>query len=113
MLYERLCRFLNIAPQVQIQKLLPPPIVPRLTLDAEQTDQQNLTQALTTIYDIRRDDRELRQIANQPPDQRAKFFDQLRKNYPIRREAHNTQITLTHPNPPLTQKLHQLGFRCD
>jgi len=111
MLYERLCKFLDVAPQVHIQKFLPPPVVPKLTLDAEQTDQQILTQAMTTIYDILRDDRRLRQITNQPPDQRGKFFDQLRKNYPIRREAHNTHVILTHPKPLLTEKLNQLGFQ--
>ncbi len=112
MLYERLCRFLEIAPQVEIQNLLPPPVVPELTLDAEQSDQQILTQAMTAIYDILRDDRQLRQITHQPPDQRGKLFDQLRKNYPIRREAHNTRIILTHPKGPLAQKLHRLGFQC-
>ncbi len=112
MLYERLCRFLDITPQVRIQNLLPPPIVPELTLDADQSDQQVLNQAMTAIYDILRDDRQLRQITHQPPDQRGKFFDQLRKNYPIRREAHNTHVILTRPHPPLTEKLHQLGFAC-
>lgn len=112
MLYKHLCRFLKITPQVDIQTLLPPPVVPELTLDTEQTDQQILTQAMTGIYDILRDDRELRQITNQPPDQRAKSFDQLRKNYPIRREAHNIRAFLTHPNPSLTGKLNRLGFQC-
>jgi erythronate-4-phosphate dehydrogenase len=110
MLYERLCRFLDINPNIQIQNLLPPPIAPELTLDSEQTDQQILTRAMTTIYDILRDDRDLRRIANQPPDQRGKFFDRLRKDYPIRREARNTHVTLTQPNPPLTEKLNRLGF---
>jgi len=112
MLYECLCRFLDIAPQVEIKKLLPPPVVPKLALDAEQTDQMNLTQAMTAIYDILRDDRDLRQITNQPPDQRGKFFDRLRKNYPIRREAHNTQVIFRRSNPVLTQKLSRLGFSC-
>jgi len=110
MLYERLCDYLGIVPEVQIRKFLPPPVVPEIALDSDQPDQQVLTQAMTGIYDILRDDQDLRQIIQQPPEQRGNFFDQLRKHYPIRREAANTRVTLNPSCPALSEKLQRLGF---
>ena len=68
-------------------------------------------QAMTAIYDILLDDRRLRQIVKQPRDQRGIFFDTLRKNYPIRREAHNTCVAHCDVKPDLLENLRLLGFR--
>ena len=111
MLYERLCEFLDLAPQVEVQTFLPPPVVSEIELDSGLPGQQVLAQAMSAIYDICRDDRDLRQIAHQPPDSQGKFFDQLRKNYPIRREAANTRVILSQSNPALAEKLDRLGFQ--
>lgn len=113
MLYDRVCRFLGLAPQVDIQTLLPAPAIPDLTfIITKQTHQEILTQAVTAIYDILRDDSKLRQIRNQPPDVRGTYFDQLRKDYPVRREAHNTRVSLSPANPSLAETLGRLGFQC-
>ena len=45
--------------------------------------------AISTAYPILNDDQNLRGILNQPIDNQAKFFDQLRKSYPRRREFKN------------------------
>ena len=74
-------------------------------------NQQLLCQALTGIYDIARDDKNLRALAEQPPGERAKYFDHLRKRYPVRREAHNTTVSLTAPRSSLTAQLKALNFQ--
>jgi erythronate-4-phosphate dehydrogenase len=111
MLYERLCEFLGTDPEVDIQKFLPPPVVAELELDSGQPDQQVLTQAMTALYDICRDDEDLRKITQQAPDQRGKYFDHLRKHYPVRREAYTTDVIFNLPTPTLTDKLNRLGFQ--
>ncbi|MBN2376801.1 MAG: 4-phosphoerythronate dehydrogenase [Sedimentisphaerales bacterium] len=125
LLHAAACHFLQIPNHLQINQLLPPPPTPQITLDnpppsdqqppsvqkPNATDQLLLLQAFNAIYNITLDDDNLRKISAQPPKNRRKFFDQLRKNYPIRREAPNTHVKLTHPNPALTAQLAQLGFQ--
>ena len=110
-IHHALCQFLNQNHKLNIESLLPNPPVPHLTLDTTQPTQQILHQALTAICDIQPDDRALRHILNQPPDQHPQTFDHLRKTYPPRREAQNTRITLTPPNPTLAKKLAILDFQ--
>lgn len=111
MLYAAVCDFFHLTGKANIAALLPEPPVPLLQLDSNGGDQQVLTKAMTGIYDIMRDDRSLREIIPQPPDKIGKFFDQLRKNYPVRREAHNTLVKLTPSQPALARKLGLLGFQ--
>ncbi len=115
LLHAAVCQFLAIPDDLQISKLLPPPPTPRITLDNQPSSEQQhlLHQALTTIYNITLDDAELRKISAQPFENHGKFFDQLRKNYPIRREAPNTHVKLTHPNPTLAAQLAHLGFQTE
>jgi len=121
LLHTAVCKFLQIPNHLQINTLLPPPPTPQITLDNQPssdqpqnaTDQLLLLQAFKTIYNITFDDADLRKISAQPPENRGKSFDQLRKNYPIRREAPNTHIKLTRPNPALTAQLARLGFQTD
>jgi len=53
-----------------------------------------LARAVEQVYSIQRDDQDLRQIVREPPDGRGRFFDALRKHYPVRREFHNTTVSL-------------------
>jgi hypothetical protein len=43
-------------------------------------------------------------------EKRGKFFDDLRKNYPVRREFQNTKIIMTSENG-LKAKLRGIGFQ--
>ena len=61
--------------------------------------------------DIVRDDRDLRQIANEASEGRGRFFDALRKNYPARREFHNTTVVVPEPGGALVRKLLGIGFK--
>jgi len=114
MLYHALCRFLQVSDTLKVNDLLPAPPVPEIELDTEKfSEQELLGKAFTGIYDIRRDDRELRAITDQPAEKRGQFFDQLRKNYPIRREACNTRIKLNPPQPQLAEELIRMGFQVE
>ena len=62
------------------------------------------------VYDIRNDDAAMRMLSTAPPAKRPALFDQLRKDYPRRREFHNTRALATPPNPETNRTLQGLGF---
>lgn len=80
---EAFCNFFQLP--------LPAPTVaasqPGVHLSAQENSVALLRSAMQSVYDVRRDDREMR-AALMPceSDQRAIAFDRLRKNYPQRRE---------------------------
>lgn len=112
MLYGALCEMLGRADTLCASNLLPGAAIAEIQLDTtDKSDQQFLAEATGAIYDITRDDRDLRQLTDQPKDKRGAFFDQLRKNYPIRREAHNTLVKLCPHRDSAAKKLATLGFR--
>jgi len=112
MLYRRLCQFLDQPQTADTGSLMPPPPVSQITLDpTTDTEQQLLTHAFTRIYDMAADDLRLRETTRLEPSKRGPFFDSLRKNYPIRREASNTRVILSPPNNNLAQKFSTLAFQ--
>ena len=114
MLHRALCRWLNRPDNLQASDLLPPPIIPSIELDTtDAPDELLIAQACTAIYNIMHDDAQMRHLAQLPPQQHAMYFDQLRKNYPVRREAANTHVKLNPPRPTLARKLAALGFQID
>jgi len=82
----------------------------RVFSDLGADDEELLARIAERIYSIAQDDRNTRQIANQPPEGRGRFFDALRKNYPVRREFRNTTVVLDRGRESLTQKLRGLDF---
>ena len=112
MLYQKLCEFLGTEVTSQIDRLLPTPPVPTIELDVTgKADQQLLTQAMTRIYDIMGDDGRLREIITLTNSEKGKYFDELRKNYPVWREAFNTRIKLQGPADQIREKFFILGFK--
>ncbi|MBN2210520.1 MAG: 4-phosphoerythronate dehydrogenase [Sedimentisphaerales bacterium] len=110
-LYRALCRFMNIETN---ESVIPHPPVAQSTwvMKTDGMDEQNiLTQAMLRIYDISRDDENLRKIKEMPTVERGPFFDQLRKSYPVRREAANYQVTLSPFEPKAANYLSALGFK--
>jgi erythronate-4-phosphate dehydrogenase len=112
MLYEALCRQLGQAPEVGLADLLPKPPVPEIDLQTGPADDEEaLRVAIRRIYDIAKDDRDLRQ-AMQAGERRGVEFDRLRKNYPKRREFQNTRILLA-SSRDLEKKARGLGFQVE
>ena len=88
MLYEALCDHLGaeqtwapdaaLAPASRDALFIPPP-------DPALPETDWLHHALLAMYDIGADDARLRDILDQPPEERGAFFSGLRKDYPRRR----------------------------
>jgi erythronate-4-phosphate dehydrogenase len=88
---------------------MPEPEIPFLRKDcAGKKHFDIIGETIKEIYDIEKDDGELRKIISIPENQRGKFFDNLRKNYPVRREFFNTKIEVDDGN--LKEKFQSLGF---
>ncbi len=114
MIYKALCEYFHLQPRFDTQDFLPAPEVPRVELHtAHPADEELLAQAVEKVYSIKRDDRDLRRIVDQPPEKRGRFFDALRKNYPVRREFHNTKVVLDTARDSLTRKLRGLEFNVE
>lgn len=110
-IYEALCRFLRRAPGWEPAPLLPAPEVPRIEVDA--TKAGALPSAVRAVYDIMRDDAALRAIKKLDAAARGAYFDELRKNYPRRREFFNTRVRVTPFDEDLARRLEGVGFRSE
>ncbi|MGO3227378.1 MAG: 4-phosphoerythronate dehydrogenase [Oceanisphaera sp.] len=86
-----------------VEQLLPIPAITGLTLAGE-CDQALLTRLVRLVYDIKADDWAFRAKLGQPG-----FFDQLRKQYPQRRELGSLAVESSHIDVQNT--LYALGFK--
>lgn len=109
MVYRTVCDFLGVKPTWSHESLMPPPIVPRIKLDATgKSDESVLWEIVKQVYDIEADDRALRKTDQQ---NKPGYFDLLRKNYPIRREFRYTRVEIAGASRSLRQKIVGLGFQ--
>jgi erythronate-4-phosphate dehydrogenase len=112
MIYKAACEYFAVEPKFDITDFLPAPAVPELEIDPSITnDQDALLGAVQKIYRIDKDDTRLRRVLDKPAEDRGKHFDNLRKNYPVRREFQNTSVILKGANSKLAGKLIGIGFK--
>jgi erythronate-4-phosphate dehydrogenase len=112
MIYLAACQYFNIKPRHTVSDFLPPPPIPSIELNAPLHDEQAAIRHLVQrIYDIEADDKRTREILNVPTYNRGKLFDELRRNYPVRREFQNTSIALSDKDSTPAKKLAGIGFR--
>lgn len=111
MLFDALCRHLRISDKfVNWSQLVPSAEDPVIRFEPTGDDQADLRQILRRIYDIEADDARLRRLADLPADQQGPYFDKLRKEYPVRREAWNYRVELGGAAGSLRQRLESLRF---
>ncbi|MDQ7017130.1 MAG: 4-phosphoerythronate dehydrogenase PdxB [Gammaproteobacteria bacterium] len=111
MIYQAACQFLGVAPSWSAEDALPAPIVNGFTLTPSGDWQADLSATVLSAYDVRRDDANMRLIKAQSHDQQRLFFDQLRKQYPERREFAQYQLQLPEAQGELADLLKALDFR--
>lgn len=112
MIYKSVCEYFGTEPKFDAGDFLPEPDVEVIELDHNiKNEQDAILEAVGKIYRIDRDDRRLRKILDEPAENRGKFFDNLRKTYPVRREFQNTEVIVEDVNSNLVEKLEGLGFK--
>jgi len=112
MIYEAACRHFGIKPDWDPSGFLPEPERATIRLEGDLSRKDELIgQAVAASYDILADDSKLRVISDLPEGERGKYFDRLRKEYPVRREFSARTVELAKNLAPLKPVLEGLGFK--
>jgi erythronate-4-phosphate dehydrogenase len=111
MIFELLCEFFKLDYKWNPVFELAVANSLELPLGAELDDQDAIQMAILASYDVRGDSASLRQLSGISTEQRGQYFDELRKNYPVRREFPATAVHLPEGRKTLAGKLKQLGFK--
>jgi len=110
MIFESLCEFFKLDYKWNPVFELSAANSLELPVGSELDDQDAIQMAILASYDVRSDSALLRQIPEISIGQRGQYFDELRKNYPVRREFPATVFRLPESRKTLAVKLKQLGF---
>ena len=118
MVYQACCRFLGIEPIWTPPQDPPTPLVPgtvpHVPFDAAGKDFQTLAhEILTTLYDLPGDHARMQAVLTVPEPLRPRAFDQLRRDYPHRREFACAPVSITGGDPTLFARLQTLGIRAN
>jgi len=112
MIYKAVCKYFGFKAEFDTKSFLAEPAVPQLEVNLQAAGEQELLrETVEKIYRISEDDLKLRWILDRPQGKRGKFFDGLRKDYPIRREFQNTQVVFAPTCKALAKKLRGIGFK--
>jgi len=112
MIYKAACKHFGLEAKFDTKSFLPEPAVPELEINSQSVGEQDLLrETVEKIYKIEEDDSNLRWVLDRPKGKRGKFFDDLRKDYPVRREFQNTRVVLERPCKSLAKKLVGIGFK--
>ena len=117
MIYKAACKYFGLEAKFDTKDFLPEPDVPQLKINPDSGELDVLGQTVEKIYDIREDDVRLRRICEKAAGKRGKFFDDLRKDYPVRREFQNTRVVIADSgqrvadSKRIAKKLTGIGFK--
>lgn len=108
-IYLAFCASRGLEPTVELAELMPPAPLRGLAFDASTKPSDLLEITCRAVYDPRRDDAAFRRNLGNDEAQRRVGFDQLRKQYPPRREIDSLQIEITGGQRQLEQIVRALG----
>jgi erythronate-4-phosphate dehydrogenase len=116
MIYKAVCEHFGFSAEFDVESFLPDADFSQLEVNPKLgSEQEVLREAVEKIYDIKKDDSNLRWVLDRPRGRRGKFFDELRKDYRVRREFQNTRIILatedTESTGNLSKKFKGIGFK--
>lgn len=119
MIYHACCRFLDISPGWQpLSNVLPATGVPPgrpllLAYDGPCVDFQTPAhEVATTLYDLYGDHQRMMELLDRPEAMRAEAFDQLRHDYPKRREFAVSPVVLKHGTREIMDRFNAFGIPC-
>ncbi len=111
-IYQSLCQHLKKNPEWDPKDYLPKSNVPIIKIEnVSNSLEENLYNILLQVYNIEKDNLMFREIINLPNNEQGRFFENLRKNYPVRREFFNTETPFKDKNTELVNILNGLGFK--
>ncbi len=108
MIYNSLCKFLNT--ESSGNPVLPVVKDSVIEVDTGIEIEELLFKIFNKVYNIKNDVDRMRSIKSKPVNERAGYFDLLRKNYPLRREFYNYKIKLNQPDSETVRILKAFRF---
>lgn len=111
MIYHACCQHLKITPTWQANDILNKVNNKSIDLRNSSGINASIQQAINHVYDIIADDRALRKSIALRGDLAGKAFDQLRRNYPLRREFGCYTAAIDAKQQDLGEVLLTLGFK--
>ena len=111
MIYNAACEYFGLEAKYKAGDFLPEPAVKEIEVDACADEQMILHDTVQQVYVINRDDFNMREILIVPAQRRGQWFDDLRKNYAVRREFGNTKVILPQNCGTVAKKLAGIGFK--
>lgn len=109
--YAAACRFFELSPAWNPAPVSPGAPPPEIRIDAAgRTDQEVLHEMVARVYDIGRDDRDLRGAGAPAGEPLPTRFERLRKKYWTRREFPAARIAVAGASPALRSTIAALGF---
>lgn len=108
--YNDVCHFYEVEPKWKPdESAFPMPTV--IAYDArEKAYETALCEIIASAYDIRKDDRNLRETIGMTPEKRGAHFTWLRRSYGARREFSSVTLKLMNAGERLVNKVRNLGF---
>ncbi len=108
--YHAACAYLGRQPT--LQPILPPPVVPRITVDAHgKSDEEVLWYLTQKLSMIVADHLNFQELFHLPTSVRMRRFSSQRRTYPYRRQYCATTVVVQHGTPMLKAKIQALGFQ--
>ncbi|MGA6097054.1 4-phosphoerythronate dehydrogenase PdxB [Stutzerimonas marianensis] len=107
--YQAFCAAQGSKPTVELASLMPDAPLQGLWFDKSAGTEQLLATLCRAVYDPRSDDAAFRRSLAGDEAERRAGFDQLRKQYPPRREIDGLQVALNGDNPALERVINALG----
>lgn len=108
MIFKALCNYLNLKIDFNFRK--DPPENSLLEFAKSDSFEKDMENILSKIYSIDQDDHRMREANKLNTIERAKHFDLLRKDYPVRREFNNYTIKTDNVNSSTNKILKDLRF---
>lgn len=108
MIYDAFCNFLNVENKWKPQ--MPEIQDEDLEINISNSKEEITDKLFNRIYNINNDDETMREMIKIDKKERSKYFDQLRKRYPYRREFSNYKIKLNKPDKEIRKILEEFRF---
>jgi len=108
-IYESLCEYLGQDKTFKFD--LPIPQESILLFNNSNKLETGLNNLISSVYSIQDDDNRMRKIIEMEKDERVKYFDLQRKNYPRRREFNNYTIESCNLSTSVQDVLKKLRFK--
>ena len=108
-IYQAFCAFLDQAPTVGLDELLPKPWLAQVTLNAGSDPAWAMAMICRGVYDPRRDDADFRRSLTGSVAEQKVAFDLLRKHYPERREIEGLPVKINGDDEVLRKLVLALG----